>query len=60
MTKRSMVVTMMREIDKGKSGYLVGKRISFVLKHVTFEVPAEPFVEMTFEELKESGQGQCD
>lgn len=42
---------------KGKNGYLVGKRISFVFKHVEFEVLAEPFVEIILKKLKETGQG---
>lgn len=43
----------MTEIDPGKSGNRVGKRISFVFEHVKFEVPAEPLGEMMLEELRE-------
>lgn len=47
---------MMREIDPGKSGNLVGKRISFLFKHVEYEVPVEPLVEIYVGEV-ERGQG---
>lgn len=42
---------------KGKSGYLVGKRFSFVFKYVEFEVLAEHLVEIMFKRLKERVQG---
>lgn len=44
---------MMREIDPGKSKNLVGKRISFVFKHVEFEVPVQPLVEIMLGKLRE-------